>query len=276
MVVGRSTNKIFRAGRPPGGPRCRSGSAPRPAAPRPRAGRPPPMSAGTGRRSAVGQRLQPVRSGQALHRHRVTPRYSLAWLRICSAERNGPTCRPAIVPSARTKKVCGGPVICSGPDSSLVLVHQLGEPPGQHPGELDGPVRPRVLVVDSQDHQVGVVGIGDLGDEGSLVLARLAPLRPDVDHHRSARVARPAERRVHRPGRTGRRPAARRRPRARRGRTSGSPRCPPPAWPAPARRARSPARSVPAASVPAGRAAARGQDQGGDENRDDQQGERPP
>ena len=138
-------------------------------------------------RQGRGQRPQPVRPGESVDGHSDTPRCCLACERIWSAEPNGPTCRYGDRPVRADEEGLRRAGDLQRPGQHLVLVDQLRDTSRpSSSGELDRPLRPRVLVVDAHDHQVGVVGVGHLGDERRLLPARPAPLGPDVDHHRPA------------------------------------------------------------------------------------------
>ena len=125
------------------------------------------------------------------------------------------------MPSGRTKKVCGGPLICSAARSTTsgsascgyVQVDSCANSIARS-GRGSSWSIPMIM-------QVGLVCRCHLGEVGRFLPAGFAPLRPDIDHHRLA--AKPGEPHLHgrRRGRATRRRAVRTAPPRPSGRTRG-------------------------------------------------------
>ena len=88
------------------------------------------------------------------------------------------------MPSGRTKKVCGGPLICSADAEHDVGIGELRISPGGQLREFDRQLRSRIIMINPDDPQIGLVRRGHLGEVGRFLSTGSAPLRPDIDHHR--------------------------------------------------------------------------------------------
>ena len=64
-----------------------------------------------------------------------------------------------------------------------IWIRELWVGPGGQLCKLDSQIWPRVGVVDSYDHQIGLVSRCYLGQVWSFLTAWFAPLRPYIDHH---------------------------------------------------------------------------------------------